>query len=148
MKRWRFIILLAIPLVLAVIAAWPGIAQRPEEANAPEVFSSPINGGCYIAASGECRIHVDPFTINVGSGRRLVAFELQANGQTIYSFRTDVSNPPPFSGTTYTPSLVALDFAATCGEEYSLNIIGRDSGDMNFLNMGQTAAFTCPSNVP
>ncbi len=148
MKRWRFILLLAVALVLAVIAAWPGTAQRPEEANAPEVFSSPINGGCYIAAPGECRIHVDPFTINVVTGTRLQAFELMANGETIYSFRTDVSNPPPSSGSTYTPSLVALDFAATCGEDYVLNILGRDSGDTNFLNMGQTSAFTCPSSVP
>lgn len=150
MKRWRSTLLLAIPLVLvlAVFAAWPGIAQRPEEANAPEVFASPINGGCYIAAPGECRLHVDPFTINIGPGRRLEAFELRANGMPIYSFSTDVSNPPPLSGSTYTPSLVALDFAATCGETYYMNLVGKDTGDANFLIMGQTSTFTCPTAVP
>jgi hypothetical protein len=147
-------ILAAAVLVLigAAALALPGLA-RPDEAPAgaaaaPEVFSSPINGGCYIAAPGQCRLHVDPFTVNIVPGRRLSTLKLQANGVTIYDFRTDVSNPPPFSGSTYAPSLVAQDFAAVCGRTYVLNLLGQDTGDSNLLNMGQTTEFTCPSVVP
>ena len=32
---------------------------------APEIFASPIHGGCYIAGPSECHIHVEPFTINI-----------------------------------------------------------------------------------
>ena len=55
-----------------------------------------------------CKIHIDPFTINTndGAGAKLQLFMLQANGQTIYDFRTDISNPP---SNAYVPSLVALD---------------------------------------
>lgn len=146
--KGRILTLFVIVLVVAVGAAWPGQARSGEDVLAPQVFSSPINGGCYIAAPNQCRLHVDPFTINIGTGQRLVAFQLQANGVTVYDFRTDVSNPPPASGTTYSPSLVMQDFAAVCGQTYTLNILGRDSGDANFLNMGQTASFTCPASVP
>lgn len=150
--KTRVALLLVIVLFCAAAAAWPTLAKtslKPAaDLTSPEVFSSPINGGCYIAAPNQCRIHVDPFTVNIAPGQRLVALRLQANGQTIYDFKTDVSNPPPAIGTTYTPSLVMQDFAATCGEEYVLNILGQDSGDANFLNMGQTAEFTCPASTP
>ena len=135
-------------VVLAGVAVWPGQARSEMAPAAPDVFSSPINGGCYIAAPNDCRLHVDPFTVNIAAGQRLVSLKLQSNGVTIYDFRTDVSNPPPFSGTTYSPSLVMQDFAAVCGQTYTLNILGQDSGDPNMLNMGQTAQFTCPSVVP
>lgn len=113
----------------------------------PEVFSSPINAGCYIAAPDVCKIHVDPFTININDGalERLVLFRLYANGSLIYDFRTDTSNPPAAD---YSPSLVMQDFAATCGETYVLNMVAQDTGDLNPLNAGQTTAFTCPSGVP
>jgi hypothetical protein len=141
MKPWTGLALL---LTLG-LAAW-GAARPPQFVNAPQVFASPINGGCYIAAPNDCRLHVDPFSVNIAPGQHLEALQLQANGMTIYDFRTDVSNPP--SATTYTPSLVALDFAAVCGQTYVLNILGKDSGDANFLNMGQTTSFTCPADVP
>ena len=129
----------------AILLATTAAAESSPDS--PEVFASPINAGCYIAGADDCRIHVDPFTINIneGAGARLVMFELYANGNLIYSFRTDVSNPP---GTDYSPSPVALDFAATCGISYTVNLIGRDTLDANPLNMGQTAPFTCPSTVP
>jgi hypothetical protein len=148
----RTILLLVLALAAAALAVMPSLAEslmRPAaDPAAPEVFASPINGGCYIAAPNQCRLHVDPFTVNIASGQRLVALRLQANGVTIYDFATDVSNPPPASGTTYSPSLVMQDFAAECGKTYTLNILGKDSGDANFLNMGQTAAFTCPAGAP
>lgn len=148
----RVALLVVFVLFAAAVAAWPGLAKTvgrpPADIASPQVFSSPINGGCYIAGPDQCRLHVDPFTVNIAPGQRLVALRLQANGVTIYDFTTDVSNPPPASGTTYSPSLVMQDFAAECGKTYTMNILGRDSGDSNFLNMGQTASFTCPAGVP
>jgi hypothetical protein len=143
----RSVLILAGLVLAGIAAAAVGLGFRSSARAAPEVYSSPINGGCYISAPNECKLHVDPFTININDtpGTTLVEFQLQANGQTVYHFRTDVSNPPAAD---YTPSLVALDFAATCGESYSMNILGRDSLDANLLNMGQTAEFTCPAVVP
>ena len=128
-----------IALVLVVTAA--AVATAPRIASA--VFASPINAGCYIIAPNQCRIHIEPVTVNIAAGKRLVALKLQLNGATIYDFGTDVSNPPPSVGTTYTPSPVALDFGAVCGTTYTINILGKDTGDANFLNMG-LASFTCP----
>ena len=134
-------------LVAALLAFGLLGASMPSVVAAPEVFASPINGGCYIAAENLCKIHIDPFTINIddGAGAKLERFTLQANGQPIYDFRTDVSNPP---GVDYSPSLVALDFAATCGVTYTVNIVGKDTLDTNILNMGQFEDVVCPSTVP
>lgn len=126
----------------------------PLASRAPLVFASPVHGGCYIAAPGQCKIHVEPFTINIASGTKLALFKLVAiqggtgAQTTIYDWRPDQSNPPPTSGTTYTPSLVTQDFAATCGNSYVVSLQGRDSGDVNVFNLGLTGQFTCPSAVP
>jgi hypothetical protein len=150
--RIRLAVLILLVLVAMTFAVLPGIAKPvtvpAAKPAAPLVFASPINGGCYIAAPNQCRLHVDPFTVNIASGKRLESLQLQANGKTVYDFRTDISNPPPSIGTTYTPSLVAQDFAATCGVTYTLNIVGKDSGDTNPLNMGLTGPFVCPTSVP
>ncbi len=45
----------------------------------------------------------------------------------IYDWRPDQSNPVPYTGTTYTPSLVTQDFAATCGSSYTVSLQGRDT---------------------
>jgi hypothetical protein len=140
--------LVAIGLVIVGLAvAITGTLMRKDADAAPAGFASPINGGCYIAAPNQCRLHVDPFTINIndGAGARLMLFRLYANGNLIYSFNTDVSNPP---ATDYTPSLVALDFAATCGQTYYMNLIAQDTTDANPLNYGQTGMFMCPADVP
>ena len=137
---------LMVVLLLASTAVGPTLVARAAEKKAPVVFASPINGGCYIAAPDQCRLHVDPFTINIGTGNQLEAFQLMANGMIIYDYRSDVSNPP--AGPTYMPSTVALDFAAVCGQTYVLNIVGKNRQDPNFLNMGQTASFSCPATVP
>ena len=121
---------------------------------APEIFASPIHSGCYIAGPSDCRIHVEPFTINIASGKKLVFFKLVAiqmpsNVQTvIYDWRPDQSNPAPAIGTTYTPSLVAQDFAATCGKSYEISLQGKDTGDTNVLNLGLTGQFTCTLSMP
>ncbi len=121
---------------------------------APAIYASPIHGGCYIAAPSDCRIHVEPLTINVTSGKKLVYFQLVAvqsgsgNQTVIYDWRPDISNPLPLSGTTVTPSQVAQDFAATCGKSYSVSLQGRDTGDTNPFNLGATGVFTCPLGIP
>src|SRR5512140_538822 len=117
---------------------------------APEIFASPVHAGCYLARADRCKIHVEPFTINLASGQKLALFRLIAiRGSTgaqttIYDFRPDQSNPVPTIGTTYTPSLVAKDFAATCGESYEINLQGKDTGDAGVLSLGLTDQFTCP----
>lgn len=127
---------------ILVLIAGLGTALAPRPAQA--VFASPVNGGCYITAPGQCRIHIDPVTISIGSGKRLELIVVQLNGKTIYDYRTDVSNPPPNVGSTYTFSPVGLDFGALCGKRYSVNVLAKDTGDTNPLNVGATDEFTCP----
>lgn len=146
----RLLIVIALVLLGAAAGAASRYALQRQASAAPESpagFASPINGGCYIASNNNCRIHIDPFTINIndGAGARLEQFTLYANGKPIYDFRTDVSNPP---GVDYSPSPVMLDFAARCGETYEVNMIAKDTTDANPLNYGQTAKFTCPANIP
>lgn len=147
-RRW----VISVTVVLLALAAGALTRQAisraaPGAPQAPAGFASPINGGCYITAPNVCKIHVDPFTINIndGAGAKLEFFTLYANGKPIYDFRTDISNPP---GVDYSPSLVMQDFAAKCGETYYLNMIAKDSSDSSPLNYGQTTQFTCPAEVP
>jgi hypothetical protein len=151
--------LIAIAFILVSLLVGVFVLSRSQpvkaaSSNAPSIFASPIQAGCYIAAPNDCRIHADPFTIDIASGQKLVFFQLVAiqigSGQqtVIYDFRTDQSNPAPFIGSTYSPSLVAQDFAASCGKSYQLSLQGRDSGDTNAFNLGLTNTFTCPSRVP
>jgi hypothetical protein len=153
--RMRIFILAGVVMLLAgLLAAWPAITRHSQAAAAPEVFASPVHAGCYIAAPSDCRIHVESFTIQLATGKKLVYFKLVAikmpagTQTTIYDFRPDQSNPAPSSGTTYTPSRVAQDFAATCGATYEVSLQGQDTGDSNGYNLGLTGQFTCPSTVP
>lgn len=144
-----FILAIAV-LAAAVIVVFPG---KPAIA-APDIYASPVQGGCYVSGPSECRLHVDPFTINLTATKKLVRFQLVAiqGGTgiqtTIYDFRPDLSNPAPLSGSTYTPTLVAQDFAATCGKSYSISLQGQDTGDTNMFNLGLTDQFTCPASMP
>lgn len=146
----RIVIAFAAVLLVAIMAAGLRLAGSNRVTAAPQSpagFASPINGGCYIAAPDVCKIHIDPFTINIndGAGAKLEQFTLFANGQPIYDFRTDVSNPPAVD---YAPSLVMEDFAAQCGQAYVVNMVAKDSSDTNPLNYGQTTQFICPTSVP
>ena len=133
---------LAARLTTSVYAATPPTV--------PEIFASPVHAGCYLAKADRCKIHVEPFTINIAMGTRLAQFQLVAirmgtGTQTvIYDWRPDQSNPVPVFGDTYTPSLVAKDFAARCGETYEISLQGKDTGDTNVFNLGLTDQFTCP----
>lgn len=153
--RIRVFVLFGLVVLLgALLLAWPSLSRRSQVAAEPNIYASPVHGGCYIAAPSDCRLHVEPFTINIASGKKLVKFTLTTYEvgtgaqRVIYDFRPDASNPVPSSGTTYTPSLVAQDFAATCGKSYTISLQGQDSGDANMYNLGITGQFTCPSAAP
>jgi hypothetical protein len=148
-KKTGFI--LAVLCGVLILAA--GVSQPPAVLAAPAIFASPIQAGCYRAKLDQCKIHVDPFVIDIASGQKLVQFELVAiqigtgAQTTIYDFRTDQSNPAPFLGSTYSPSQVAKDFGATCGLTYKLALEGKDSGDANLFTLGLTNQFSCPVGI-
>ena len=152
----RSLVLVALAVVaVGLTVLWLSINRAgPAQAQASAaIYASPIHGGCYIAGPSDCRLHVEPFTINLASGKKLVYFQLFANrvggaSRVIYDFRPDQSNPLPYSGSTVSPSLVAQDFAATCGAAYYINLLGRDTGDAASYNLGATGVFTCPTMVP
>lgn len=130
-----------------------GVGGQPKAQGAVNIYASPVQAGCYLAQHDLCKIHVDPFTINLTSGKKLVYFQLvtirmgTGEQRVIYDFRTDQSNPVPFLGSTYTPSKVAKDFAASCGQTYTLSLQGRDTGDATGYNLGMTTQFTCPKGT-
>ena len=82
------------------------------------------------------------FSLELGATRNTNWSNLQRG---LYNFRTDVSNPLPTSGTTYSPSLVMQDFAAACGQTYTVNLLARDTGDAGFLNACQAEDIICPA---
>ena len=153
-----FAVLLALMIGLGVPQRTPDIttpaAASVSTPAAPEIYASPIHGGCYIAGPSDCRIHVEPFTIDIASGQKLsffqlVAIQLPAGKQTvIYDWRPDQSNPVPGIGSTYSPSSVAQDFAATCGKSYEISLQGKDTGDTSAFNLGLTGRFTCTLGLP
>jgi hypothetical protein len=141
-------------LFAGLLAGWFALTHHGRAAAEPDIYASPVHAGCYIAAQSDCRIHVEPFTINLAVGKRMVLFRLvsiqQGTGiqRTIYDWRPDQSNPAPPSGNTYTPSMVAQDYAATCGSAYEISLQGQDTGDSGIFNLGLTSYFTCPSTTP
>lgn len=147
-------ILIFLGVLLALAAAFFFFSHSKQAMADTEIFASPIQAGCYIAARNDCRLHVDPFTINIATSSKLVLFklvviEMPGGTQTmIYDFRTDQSNPAPSLGTTYSPSLVAQDFAATCGRSYEISLQGQDTSSPSIFNLGLTNVFTCPSVSP
>jgi len=139
--------------VMLGIAFGAGMAQPgPSRAvlAAATIFASPIQAGCYQVRADRCKIHLEPFAIQLSTGEKLVSFQviatrMQTGQQTvIYDFHPDISNPVPFAGDTFTPSLVAQDFAAACTTSYRVSLQGRDSGDASTLNLGETNTITCP----
>ena len=146
-KRLLILALLGLGLSLGQVLSVLASSARPA---APDIFASPVHAGCYRAKPDRCKIHVEPFTINIAPGTKLSRCQLvtipggTGAQQVIYDWRPDQSNPVPYSGTTYTPSLVAKDFAVTCGKSYQVNLQGRDTGDANLFSLGLTTQFTCP----
>lgn len=145
---WKFTRSLILIFLVCILALGPESTQVAR--GAVNIYASPIQAGCYLARHDSCKIHVDPFTINLASGEKLVYFQLVAirvdtgSQYIIYDFRPDQSNPVPLLGDTYTPSEVAKDFAATCGVSYALSLQGQDTGDLVPYNLGSTGQFSCP----
>jgi len=142
LRQWPLLGLFGGLIAAALIAL--GQPQATQAAPELTVYASPIQAGCYLATRSTCKIRVDPFTINKSADVPLVGFQLRANGNLIYDFKTDVSNPPLGN---YTPSKVKLDFAATCGKSYTINLVARDTDDPNYLNLGQVEDVVCPQGV-
>jgi hypothetical protein len=136
--------------LLAVYSIQPPLSPAVSAHALQSIFASPVQAGCYLARHDRCRIHVEPFTLNLGVGSRLDRFQLLATRSrdgrqtVIYDFRTDMGNPAPLSGNTYTPTSVAKDFAVSCGESYSLSLLGQSNTDSSLLSLGTTGSFTCP----
>jgi len=157
MKKKLIILSLIVLTVLAAITAWPLLIRQDKAAAAPEVFAGGINGGCYITAPNVCKIHVDPFIVNVddGGGFKLVEFQLQAvrvvnmveQAFPIYNFKTD-ARPEYRQGGDYQPTLVALDYAASCDEDYFIRLVAQDESDAELFEVAKTQIFTCPIAVP
>lgn len=136
-------------LVLALAACSADRPTVPVALAAPNVFSGPVNGGCYLDTITTCRLHIDRWQpIGIAANQKLEGFRLvalpgeAATGMILYDFRTDVSNPP--SGT-YLPSLVKQDFAAQCSTTYRLVLLAKDSGDASYKEVGRTDDFQCPA---
>ena len=149
----RLVCLLLLCGLLATGAGGSLAITRPVKA-AVDIYASPVNASCYLAKLDRCKIHVEPFTINLTPGTLLVRFQLVANRlggnpQVIYDFRPDASNPAPYGGaSTYTPTLVKRDFAASCSASYTISLQGEDTGDNHILyNLGTTTRFTCPKGT-
>lgn len=148
---WKCARSLILSLLVCILAL--GVDYTPAVQGAVNIFASPIQAGCYLAKHDQCKIHADPFTINLASGKKLVFFQLVATRigtgvqRVIYDFHTDQSNPAPPIGDTYTPSQVAKDFAAVCGQTYTLSLQGQDTGDTMPYNLGLTEQFTCPKGT-
>ena len=152
MTRKQRLILIGV-IFLAAMLAGLDANTAPQARAEPEIYASPVHAGCYLERVDRCKIHVEPFTLNLTLGTKLVQFRLVAarassGTQTvIYDFRPDLSNPLPLSGSTVTPTLVAKDFAAHCGETYTISLQGQDTGDREPYNLGMTAEFTCPQGT-
>jgi hypothetical protein len=134
------------PLLPLLLLGALGLGPVSSQARAPSpaepgVFSSPLHAACVRVEPSTCKLHVDPFIIPIAPGQQLLAFQLRANGSLLYDYRTDVSNPPSGS---FSPSLVRLDFAATCGVTYTVNLLARDTADAALLNAGQAEGIACP----
>ena len=143
----------ALLILLGLLAVRVAVGSQSALAAAPDIFASPVHAGCYLAKADRCKIHVEPFTIDIASGQKLALFQLVAIRSrtgvqtTIYDWRPDQSNPVPEIGSTYSPSSVAKDFAATCGESYEISLQGKDTGDTGIFNLGLTNQFTCPTGT-
>ena len=153
-KHWVFLIAGGVLLLAGVLAFWPAVNPGSKVGAAVNIYASPIQAGCYISGPNECRIHVEPFSIDIASGMKLVRYQLVtiqggSSIQTIiHDFRPDQSNPVPYIGSTFSPSLVAQDYIATCGKSYEVSLQGQDTGDLSLYNLGLTGQFTCPSGMP
>lgn len=135
-------LLFALPILGLLLLTGALLWHHARQAQAaPTVLVGPLEGGCYQVTALTCKLYVEPFTIEIAPAEALTAFYLDANGHVIYDYATTSGHAPVGS---YTPSGVKKDFAAVCGQTYTLELHALDTGDLDFVTIGQTAAFTCP----
>ena len=136
-------------IALALLASGAGIAAgETAPAREPLIFASPIHAGCKASNARTCQIVVEPLTINIASGAKLALFQVRVDNMVVYDWRPDQSNPPPSSGTTYSPTRVALGFGVTCNKSHTVSLVGRDTGDATLFNLGSTSPIPCPAPLP
>jgi len=143
MKKYTLFVI----LILGLLALTGGLILKghraaPYAAAAPTVLTGSLEGGCYLITTTTCKIYVEPFSIRITPGEKLLSFNLTANDQLMYDF--GASTADPLMGD-YIPSSVALDFAARCGRTYALELHALDTSDLDFVTIGQTQPITCPS---
>lgn len=117
------------------------VAPPPTVSAAPTTLTGSLEAACYLDTLTTCKISVAPFSITIAPGEHLLAFNLKANDNLLYDF--GASTARPVIGT-YMPTNVALDYAAQCGQTYTLKLHAIDSGDLDFVTIGETQPITCP----
>ncbi len=129
------------PLIgTAILTASPGISHA--------VFAQVLEGGCYIEQHRVCKLHVEPFTINVNEtiDERVRQFQLRLNGVVVYEMSTDdVYSRRPAGD--FSPTLGTQDIAIECNTMYSLDIIVHSStpgADNSPVLAGRAEPFSCP----
>ena len=125
--------ILLLVIILLASTGLTGSLFAQESPNAPQTFAQPLYAGCYLAAENVCRIHVEPFEVQVNesAGERAAEFRLFANNVNdsaasfeLYNFHTSSSYSfKPQND--YSPTLVTQDFYAQCGETYTINVLTR-----------------------
>lgn len=136
-----------IALILGLLALTGGLiltnrGNTPRAVAAPTVLVGSLQAGCYLVTPTSCKLSVEPFTIGIAENERLVSFNLTANNLVIYDFGASAEDP--LTGN-YVPTSVALDFAARCGRTYTLDLQALDTGDLDFVKIGQTQPIVCPT---
>jgi hypothetical protein len=58
----------ALLMLLGLLVVRIAVGSQSAMAAAPDIFASPVHAGCYLAKADRCKIHVEPFTINIASG--------------------------------------------------------------------------------
>lgn len=113
-----------------------------------------LAAGCYKLEESVCRIHVQPFEIQVDEtvDERAAEFALFAsntvtgNAVELWRFATDATfNEKPIGD--YSPPLPKADFPAQCGETYVVTIETRGNTsdtEGTLATTGSSGEFTCP----
>ena len=79
MKIRKVLLVSLVLSMLGLFGFWLAFDQAQPATAEPDIYASPVHAGCYIAAPSDCRIHVEPFTINIQSGSKLDYFQLWAS---------------------------------------------------------------------
>ena len=75
--KTRKILLFSLAIsMIGLLGFWLAFDKAEPVQAEPDVYASPVHAGCYIAAPADCRIHVEPFTIYITSGSKLVLFPI------------------------------------------------------------------------